>query len=119
MQGQSSCELLVLFQEFAGIVACSSNLVPQYYIPQWNLKKVVYVYIFLQTQYVFIHNALDELVTCGDTEIAAVNMRITISKFSRTVKGSENISGFQKLFEVCIKRLSQYEVHEWCSADSG
>ncbi len=50
----------------------------------------------------FIHNALDELVICGDTELAAVNMRITISKLSRTVKGSENISGFQKLFEVCI-----------------
>ncbi len=49
--------------------------------------------MYLQTQYVFVHNALDELVTCGDTEIAAVNMRITIGKLSRTVKGSENISG--------------------------
>ncbi len=57
--------------------------------------------MFLQTQYVFIHNALDKLVTCGDTEIAAVNMRITIGKLSRTVEGRENISGFQKQFEVC------------------
>ncbi len=56
----------------------------------------------------FIHNALDELVTCGDTEIAAVNMRITIGKLSGTVEGRENISGFQKQFKVC--RLSQYEV---------
>ncbi len=56
------------------------------------------ILIFLQTQYVFIHKALDELVTCGDTEIAAVNMRITIGKLSRTVEG---ISGFQKQFEVC------------------
>ncbi len=43
---------------------------------------------------------MDELVTCGDTEIAAVNMRITIGKLSGTVEGRENISGFQKQFEV-------------------
>ncbi len=49
----------------------------------------------------FIHDSMDELVTCGDTEIAAVNMRITIGKLSRTVEGRENISGFQKQFEVC------------------
>ena len=55
---------------------------------------------FLQTQYVFIHNALDELVTCGDTEIAAVNMRIFLGKLSRTVERRRIISGFQKQFEV-------------------
>ncbi len=31
------------------------------------------------------------VVSCGDTEIAAVNMRITIGKLSRTVEGRENI----------------------------
>ncbi len=40
---------------------------------------------------------MDELVNSGDTEIAAVNMRITISKLRRTVEG---ISSFQKQFEV-------------------
>ena len=43
---------------------------------------------------------MDELVNSGDTEIAAVNMRITIGKLSRTVEGRENISGFQKQFQV-------------------
>ena len=28
----------------------------------------------------FIHNALDELITCGETEIAAANMRIAITR---------------------------------------
>ena len=54
---------------------------------------------YLQTQYVFIHNALDELATCGDTEIAAVNMRIILGRLSRIVEG-QKISGFQKQFEV-------------------
>ncbi len=49
----------------------------------------------------FIHDAMDELVTSGDTEIAAVNMRIAIGKLSRTVEGRENISCFQEQFEVC------------------
>ncbi len=53
----------------------------------------------MQTQYIFIHNALDELITCGETEIAAANIRIVIGKNSRTVEG-KNITGFQKQFEV-------------------
>ncbi len=56
--------------------------------------------MYVQTQYVFIHDAMNELVNSGDTEIAAVNMRITIGKLSRTVEGRENIAGFQKQFEV-------------------
>ncbi len=56
--------------------------------------------MYVQTQYVFIHDAMDELVNSGDTEIAAVNMRIAIGMLSRTVEGRENISGFQKQFEV-------------------
>ncbi len=43
---------------------------------------------------------MDELVNSGDTEIAAINMRITIGRLNRTVEGRENISGFQKQFEV-------------------
>ncbi len=45
---------------------------------------------------------MNELINNGDTEIAAVNMRITIGKLSRTVEGRENISGFQKQYEVQV-----------------
>ncbi len=55
---------------------------------------------------------MDELVTCGDTEIAAVNMRITIGKLSGTVEGRENISGFQKQFEVRRRILTIKYVNE-------
>ena len=53
----------------------------------------------VQTQYVFIHNALDELITCGETEIAAANMRITIGRLGRTLPSRE-ITGFQQQYEV-------------------
>ena len=56
-------------------------------------------HLCIQNQYVFIHDALNELVNCGDTEINPINMRIVIGKLSRTVEG-QNISGFQKQFEV-------------------
>ncbi len=53
----------------------------------------------MQSQYVFIHDALKELLIYGDTEITAGNMRIVIGNLSKTVEG-ENISGFHKQFEV-------------------
>ncbi len=43
---------------------------------------------------------MNELFTCGDTEITAVDMRINIGILSQTLEGSENIPGFQKQFEV-------------------
>ncbi len=45
---------------------------------------------------------MNELINNEDTEIAAVNMRITIGVLNRTVVGRENISGFQKQFEVQV-----------------
>lgn len=53
----------------------------------------------LQTQYIFIHNALDELITCGETEIAAANMRIVNGKLSRLVP-QKKVTGYQVQFEV-------------------
>ena len=48
----------------------------------------------------FIHSALDELLTCGDTEVAAANMRIAIGRLSRPIEDGSEVSGFQKLYEV-------------------
>ena len=53
----------------------------------------------MQNQYIFIHNALNELLTCGETEITAANMRIAIGRLSRTVQ-SGTVTGFQKQYEV-------------------
>ena len=57
-------------------------------------------FLLLQVQYIFIHNALDELLTCGDTEVAAANMRIVIGKLCRPAEEGSSISGFQKQYEV-------------------
>ncbi len=50
----------------------------------------------------FIHNALLELLTCGDTEVAAANMRIAIGRLSRPIEERSEITGFQKQYEVQI-----------------
>ena len=56
--------------------------------------------LLLQAQYIFIHNALDELLTCGDTEVAAANMRIIIGELSQPAEAGSRVSGFQKQYEV-------------------
>ena len=59
-----------------------------------------HISLLLQAQYIFIHNALDELLTCGDTEVSAANMKIVIGKLSQPAEPGSSISGFQKQYEV-------------------
>ena len=47
----------------------------------------------------FIHDALNELLTCGETEIAAANMRIAIGRLSRPVN-TQDMTGFSEQFQV-------------------
>ena len=51
----------------------------------------------MQAQYNFIHDALNELILCGDTEITAANMRIAINRLNRTKDGE---TGYSKQFNV-------------------
>ena len=53
----------------------------------------------MQTQYVFIHDSLSELVVCGQTDIVAADIRIIINKMMRQVAGDTE-NGFQKEFQV-------------------
>ena len=62
-----------------------------------------------QVQYVFIHDALDELITCGETEIAAANIRIVIGKLKRNIDHN-NTTGFQAQYEV----HTNYSYHTMC-----
>ena len=39
--------------------------------------------VYLQEQYIFIHDAILESVTCGDTEISSANLRLIMKKMSR------------------------------------
>ena len=47
----------------------------------------------------FIHDALDELITCGETDIAAGNLRARVNKMHKIVPG-KNMSGFSEQFQV-------------------
>ena len=47
----------------------------------------------------FIHDALNELIMCGETEIAATNLRTTINHLSTQIEG-EKMSGFEHQFQV-------------------
>ena len=61
----------------------------------------IFIYNFsIQSQYVFIHDALRELVICGDTEITAANIRIIINQLNRPIEDGN--TGFQKQFQVLV-----------------
>ena len=51
----------------------------------------------------FIHDALSELVVCGETDIPAANIRISIDQMKELVVG-EALTVFQKQFKVIVRR---------------
>ena len=53
-----------------------------------------------QAQYVFIHDALNEFITCGDTEIKASSLRAKVNYLSKVIPG-KGITGFNHQFQVC------------------
>ncbi|XP_063042813.1 receptor-type tyrosine-protein phosphatase delta-like [Engraulis encrasicolus] len=59
-----------------------------------------------EDQYVFIHDALQEAVTCGNTEVPARNLYTYIQKLTQIETG-ENVSGMELEF----KRLANTKAH--------
>lgn len=53
-----------------------------------------------QAQYVFIHDALDELILCGETAFTVQNVRVKMNRMSRTIS-DKGITGYQEQFNVC------------------
>ena len=47
----------------------------------------------------FIHDALSELVVCGETEMAAADLRIKMNQLKRQ-KMADGTTGYQKQFQV-------------------
>ena len=58
----------------------------------------------LQEQYVFLHQAVMEALTCGNTEIAPQDLRIAMNKLARAQKSSQR-TGFAKEFKVSVLKL--------------
>ena len=57
----------------------------------------------------FIHDALSELVVCGETDILAANIRINTNRMKEYVTG-EAVTGFQKQFQVIMECILYYGV---------
>ena len=57
------------------------------------------VFGYPQDQYVFIHDAILESVTCGDTQISAGDLRRQIQMMSQIAQG-KSCTGFQYQFQI-------------------
>lgn len=62
-----------------------------------------------EDQYVFIHDALLEAVTCGNTEVPARNLYAYIQKLTQIETG-ENVTGMELEFKVLMSVTSMLAV---------
>ena len=53
----------------------------------------------IQEQYIFIHDAILEVLTCGDTQIDVCNLRIATQKMNE-IDPQTSINEFEKQFKV-------------------
>ena len=63
----------------------------------------------LQTQYVFIHDALSELVVCGETEMTAAELTAKMNQLQ--IKVDSGVTGYQKQFQVNISERMSVHVY--------
>ncbi len=56
---------------------------------QTLVRNHTYIGCSFVPQYVFIHDALNELVTCGETEITANNLRAKFNHLSKQILHGE------------------------------
>lgn len=59
-----------------------------------------------EDQYVFIHDALQEAVNCGTTEVPARNLYAYIQKLTQ-IEGGENVTGMELEFKVRTRGLER------------
>ena len=56
-------------------------------------------FLCVQEQYIFLHDAVLESVTCGDTEISSANLRATVRKLNK-INPADNTTVLQTQFKV-------------------
>ena len=69
----------------------------------------------IQEQYIFIHDAILEAVTCGDTQVCAANLRRKVQKLSRRNPKTQ-LTGYERHFKVCM--LSMNIILLWCISNT-
>ena len=77
----------------------------------WHLVKPSLIYI--QTQYNFVHDVLNEFILRGDTEILAPDLKTVINRLNEISDGE---SGFCKQFTVSMPQLDcahHMQIESW------
>ena len=62
-------------------------------------------YVWVQEQYIFIHDAILEAVTCGDTQISASDLRRNIHKLCQR-NPETRLTGFEGQFKASLSLLT-------------
>ena len=61
-------------------------------------------FVVNQAQYVFCHDAVLEVMLCGDTSVEAPNLRTHVSILKKVDSATEK-TGFEKQLQVCLLSL--------------
>ena len=70
---------------------------------------VVYYVLLVQNQYLFIHDAVLEYLTCGDTQISAGDLQRLLKEMKE--KTSYGITGFQNQFSVSLHNPHSHSMY--------
>ena len=63
-------------------------------------------FLFLQSQYIFIHDAVLEHLVCGETQIPVTNFRVAWNQLSRIHKDNGK-TGLERQYQVKIHRKNE------------
>ena len=64
----------------------------------------------MQDQFTFIHDAILESVTCGDTQISATNLRATIVKLGKKAGFQHQMKVREKMYKCCLVNVRWLQV---------
>ena len=59
-----------------------------------------YIAYDMQEQYAFIHDAVLEMLICGDSQIPASDLRRALDQLRKADKKFDGLTGFEKQFQV-------------------
>ena len=68
------------------------------------------ILIIYKEQYIFLHDAVLESVTCGDTEISSANLRLAVRKLNK-INPADNTTMLQTQFKVNMQASVSYNLH--------
>ena len=72
------------------------------------------VFTTSQAQYTFIHDALEELITCGETAFNVQDMVTRVNRLNSVVAG-KGVTGFKEQFDVCVPYVTMCRLFIHCS----